>query len=105
MSRTLADPAYTPSELQLAAFAKALSHPVRIRILRVLKKQDCCYTGNLTEDIPLAQSTISQHLKALKVAGLIDGEINPPKVRYCINVRNWKKAKSLFGHFLDDRDE
>ena len=100
MSRTLAEVDYSEDELQLANFAKALGHPVRIQILKILTIQACCYTGDLTEIIPLAQSTISQHLKALKEAGLIQGEIMPPKVRYCLNRENWLIAQKLFGELL-----
>lgn len=96
MSRTLSEVVYNEEDVQLAAFAKAMGHPVRIQILRLLTHQACCYTGDLTDQIPLAQSTISQHLKALKEAGLIQGEIVPPKVKYCLNVSNWELAKQLF---------
>lgn len=100
MSRTLADVNYTPDEEQLACFAKAFGHPVRLQILKILNSQSCCYTGDLTDMIPLAQSTISQHLKALKDAGLIQGEIIPPKVKYCLNKENWERAQTLFKGLL-----
>jgi DNA-binding transcriptional ArsR family regulator len=101
MNRTLADIDYGVDELQLASFAKALGHPVRIQIMKILISQACCYTGNLTEIIPLAQSTISQHLKALKEAGLIQGEIMPPKVKYCLNKENWPIVQALFKDLLN----
>ncbi len=85
----------------LAKFAKALAHPTRIAILKHLENQACCYTGDLVEIFPLAQSTISQHLKELKNAGLIQGELKPPKIKYCINQENWKIAKSLFLQFFE----
>ena len=88
-------------ELELAKFAKALAHPTRVEILRILSQQNCCFTGDLVELLPIAQSTVSQHLKELKNAGLIQGEINPPKIKYCINQANWNRAKLLFGAFLD----
>lgn len=100
MNRTLAQTAYTNEEEQLAAFAKAIGHPVRIQILKLLNSQACCYTGDLTNLLPLAQSTISQHLKALKDAGLIQGEIIPPKVKYCLDKGNWGKAQLLFKNLL-----
>ncbi|MBS0000456.1 MAG: winged helix-turn-helix transcriptional regulator [Cyclobacteriaceae bacterium] len=100
MIRTLADTAYSLEERQLADFAKALGHPVRIQILKILINQSCCFTGNLTEIFPLAQSTISQHLKALKEAGLIQGEIMPPKVRYCLNKEKWPLVQTLFKELL-----
>jgi predicted transcriptional regulator len=101
MSRTLANVKYTSDEEQLATFAKALAHPVRVQIMKILNSQSCCYTGDLTDIIPLAQSTISQHLKALKDAGLIQGEIIPPKVKYCLNKENWNIANALFQVFLN----
>jgi predicted transcriptional regulator len=101
MSRTLAEVEYSNEERQLANFAKALGHPVRIQIIKILTNQACCYTGDLTEIIPLAQSTISQHLKALKEAGLIQGEIMPPKVKYCLNKENWPVARKLFWELLN----
>lgn len=100
MSRTLADITYSTDDMKMATFAKAMGHPVRVQILRLLNSQACCYTGDLTEQIPLAQSTISQHLKALKDAGLIQGEILPPKVKYCLNQENWLLAKKLLIDFM-----
>jgi len=100
MQRTLSPVEYSGEEAALAVIAKALSHPVRVKILRLLAGEACCFTGELTELIPMAQSTISQHLKALLDSGLIQGEINPPKVKYCINQQNWKQAQSLFGEFF-----
>ena len=96
MTRTLADIQYSKQEKEIANLAKALSHPVRVQILNLLKKQTCCFTGDLTESIPLAQSTISQHLKALRDAGLIQGEIMPPKVKYCLNRKIWDRANEIF---------
>ena len=86
---------------QLARFAKALGHPTRIAILKHLEHQSCCFTGDLVDIFPLAQSTISQHLKELKNAGLIQGEVNPPKIKYRINKENWKTAKALFQGFFE----
>lgn len=100
MSRTLSKIKYATDDVQLATFAKAMGHPLRIQILRLLNSQACCYTGDLTERIPLAQSTISQHLKALKDAGLIQGEILPPKVKYCLNRENWVIAQKLFSELI-----
>jgi len=89
---------------QTARFAKVLGHPTRLLILQYLDKQSCCFTGDLVDVLPIAQSTISQHLKELKEAGLIQGEVNPPKIKYCINQENWKKAKDLFCKFFDLND-
>jgi len=82
---------------QMAAYAKAMSHPVRVYILQKLAKMNaCCYSGDLVDELPIGRSTLSQHLKELKYAGLIQGEIQPPYIKYCINAENWDKAKSLF---------
>lgn len=91
---------YSPKEEQLARFAKALGHPARIAILRFLASQDSCFFGDIHEVLPIAKATVSQHLNELKDAGLIQGEIMPPKVKYCINVENWLLAKSLMGELL-----
>ncbi len=88
---------------QIARISKALSHPVRVYILQKLSKMDsCCYSGDLVEEIPVGRSTLSQHLKELKYAGLIQGEINPPYIKYCINRENWEKAKKLLDEFLNE---
>jgi DNA-binding transcriptional ArsR family regulator len=88
-------------EQKLAArYAKAMGHPIRMYILELLTKQACCYSGDLSEILPIAKSTLSQHLKELKDAGLIQGEIEAPKIKYCINRENWGKARQLFkSHF------
>jgi len=87
---------------QLARFAKALGHPVRVAVLQMLSKQTCCYHGDMSEILPIAKSTLSQHLNELKDAGLIHGTFTPPTVRYCINEENWLLAKSLFEAFLKE---
>lgn len=92
---------YLVETKELARFAKALGHPTRIKILNYLENQSCCFTGDLLEVIPLAQSTISQHLKELKEAGLIKGEVKAPKIKYCIHHENWIKAKNLFNTFFE----
>ena len=76
----------------LARFAKALGHPARIAIMKFLAKQETCYFGDIHEELPIAQATVSQHLKELKDAGLIQGEIETPKVKYCIVRENWEYA-------------
>jgi len=90
----------TETRNELADYAQALCHPVRIAILQLLLSQKCCYHGDLTEHIPLAKSTLSQHLKVLKEAGFIKGEINPPKTKYCIDIDVWQKAGYLFFQFF-----
>lgn len=91
---------YTPQQAQLARFAKAMGHPARVAILDFLLKQDTCFFGDIHEVLPIAKATVSQHLKELKDAGLIQGEIETPKVRYCINRDNWQMAGQLFAAFL-----
>jgi len=92
---------FTENQKKTARFAKALGHPLRIYVLELLSKQSCCYSGDLSEILPVAKSTLSQHLKELKNAGLIQGEIEAPKVKYCINRPNWETAKILFKDLLD----
>lgn len=101
MQRTTTEINYSTNEETLARYAKALAHPVRIRILNFLDRQTCCFTGELTEEIPMAQSTISQHLKELKDAGLIQGDVMPPRVKYCINQKAWAEAKKMFSAFFE----
>lgn len=101
MERTLKHIDYTDTTKALVLFAKALAHPTRIAILNHLDKQSCCFTGDLVDVFPLAQSTISQHLKELKNAGLIQGTLEPPKIRYCINSENWQKAQLVFNQFFN----
>lgn len=85
---------------QLARLAKALGHPTRIAIMCFLAKQETCYFGDIHEELPIAKATVSQHLKELKDAGLIQGEVETPKVKYCINRENWKQAGELFKEFF-----
>ena len=95
---------FSPDVIDIARIAKALSHPVRVYILQKLSKMDsCCYSGDLVEELPVGRSTLSQHLKELKYAGLIQGEINPPYIKYCINRENWEEAKVLFNSFLNQK--
>ena len=84
-----------------ARYAKAMGHPIRMYILELLSKQSCCYSGDLTEILPVVKSTLSQHLKELKEAGLIQGEIETPRIKYCINKANWEEAKQLFGGLFE----
>lgn len=93
---------FTAEQERLARIAKALAHPVRIAILQMLATQECCYHGDMSEVIPVAKSTLSQHLKELKDAELIQGEITLPSIKYCINQENWDLAKSMFGSFFKE---
>jgi len=93
------------SELrELAEFAKAISHPARLAILKYLVQTQSCISGDITEYIPLSRSTVSQHLKALRDAGLIHGEIDGLKINYCINGHVITKYKALFNTFFLDMD-
>ncbi|WP_299582940.1 ArsR/SmtB family transcription factor [uncultured Sunxiuqinia sp.] len=92
---------FTDEQVQLARFAKAMGHPVRLYVLELLNSQACCYSGDLSEVLPIAKSTLSQHLKELKEAGLIQGETEAPKVKYCINRENWLKAQDLFQKLMN----
>lgn len=90
---------FPEKDLQLADWCKALSHPARIAILKNLASRGECICGDLVLDLPLAQSTVSQHLKALKMAGLIQGEIDGPRSRYCVNRKNFEKFIKAFDDF------
>ena len=92
---------YKEDEIVLARFAKALGHPARIAIMKHLALHaDCCFT-DIHHVLPIAQSTVSQHLRELKDAGLIRGSIEPPKVLYCIDPENWKIVQENFHQFLN----
>lgn len=82
---------------ELASLAKALGHPARVKILRILVSRDACICGDIVEKLPLAQSTVSQHLKVLKDVGLIRGEVDGPRTCYCIEPRTLRRLKALVG--------
>lgn len=84
-----------PEDVELAELAKAIGHPARVRILRLLSERQACVCGDIVEQIPLAQSTVSQHLKQLKEAGLVQGEIDGPRVCYCVDQARLKRLKVL----------
>jgi len=96
---------YNIDNEQLARFAKAMGHPTRITILHFLASMESCYFGDIHNELPIAKATVSQHLKELKDAGLIQGEIETPKVKYCINKENWEKAQTFFETFFAMRKE
>ena len=91
---------YLTEEKQIALYAKALGHPARIAILNFLASLDTCFFGDIFEVLPISKSTVSQHLTELKNAGLIQGTIESPKVKYCIHSENWKKASKVFETFF-----
>lgn len=92
---------YTDQQMGIAAFAKVFGHPARVAILQRLFEIDACYCGDLSEEIGLAQPTISQHLKELKTLGLIKGTVEGVKVCYCIDHENWAKMKMTMLKFLN----
>ena len=92
---------FTAKENKLAKYAKALAHPARIAILKLLAKKASCQCGDIVEELPLSQSTVSQHLKELKEAGLIKGEIEGAKVCYCIDAKEWKAAQVWINQLFD----
>lgn len=94
-------PKFTEQQEEIARVCKALSHPARVYIMeRLSSMQACCTSGEMIGDIPIARSTLSQHLKELKYAGLIQGDIEPPMIKYCVNRQNWEAAKLLLNGFL-----
>jgi DNA-binding transcriptional ArsR family regulator len=80
---------------ELATLAKAIGHPARVKILRLILRKNSCICGDIVDELPLAQSTVSQHLKVLKDAGLIRGEVDGPRVCYCIEPRAMKRLRAL----------
>lgn len=88
---------YSDDLIRTSQISKAISHPLRLFIMQKLSSMDaCCYSGDLAEELKIGRSTLSQHLKELKIAGLIQGEINPPYIKYCLNKENWAEAQKLF---------
>jgi len=94
---------FTEEQEKIALYAKSLSNPIRVFILDYLANNldKCCYSGDMAEELPIARSTLSEHLKELKNAGLIQGEINPPYIKYCINRKNWEEARRILDRFFD----
>lgn len=86
---------YTRTELDIAKYAKALAHPARIAIIQLLLKKQSCICGDIVDELPISQSTVSQHLKELKEVGLIKGAIDGTSVCYCLDEKEWSKAGSL----------
>ena len=86
---------------KIAAIAKALGHPARIAILKVLIKKESCICGDIVDELPLAQSTISQHLKELKNAGIIQGAVDGPSICYCINPKIWNSIETTLKEFFE----
>ncbi|MCP9292154.1 ArsR/SmtB family transcription factor [Gracilimonas sediminicola] len=93
---------FDEKQVKAAEFAKALAHPARIAILEILAKRNTCICGDITEELPLAQSTVSQHLKALKSAGIIKGEIDGVRTCYCLDEENVAELKTVMESLLKD---
>ena len=91
---------FNEQQIKTAEFAKALAHPARIAILEILARRDTCICGDITDQLPLAQSTVSQHLKALKTAGIIEGEIDGVRTCYCLDEENLAELKRVLETFL-----
>lgn len=96
---------FTKAQNEIANLAKALGHPARIAILQFLAERKSCVCGDIVDELPLSQSTVSQHLKELKKVGLIKGEIEGPSVCYCIDTKAWVKAKALVENLFHDVKE
>ena len=96
---------FTIKDNKIAKYAKALAHPARVAILQLLIKKQACICGDIVEELPLSQSTVSQHLKELKEAGLIKGDIDGAKICYCIDEKEWGIARgyleTLFGSYIN----
>jgi DNA-binding transcriptional ArsR family regulator len=99
MGATRADE-FTVKDNRIASYAKALAHPARVAILRILAKKQACMCGDIVEELPLSQSTVSQHLKELKTAGLIKGDIEGARVCYCIDEKEWENAQKIMQSFF-----
>lgn len=93
---------FSNRENQIADLAKALGHPARIAILEFLARQNACICGDIVQELPLSQATVSQHLAELKRVGLIKGAIAGPTVCYCIDKKAWDEARDLLSEFLTD---
>lgn len=98
MEKTALPKSYSATQERTARYAKALAHPARVAILSLLNSQACCFHGDMAEELPVAKSTLSQHLKELKAAGLIQGDITPPSTKYCINREGWAEAQKLLSN-------
>lgn len=92
---------FTDRQNRVADLAKAFAHPARVAILQLLAERKACVCGDLVDELPLAQATVSQHLKELRRIGIIKGDIDPPRVCYCINEPVWNEARQLFGQVFD----
>ena len=93
---------FSARQNRIAGMAKALAHPARIAILEFLAKQNACVCGDIVNHLPLSQATVSQHLAELKRAGLIKGEVDGPRICYCIDSKAWKEVRGFLSHFISN---
>ncbi len=93
---------FSVKDNRIAVFAKAIAHPARVAILRLLARKQACICGDIVDELPLSQSTVSQHLKELKSAGLIKGEIDGPKVCYCIDEEAWGQMQHFTNALFEE---
>jgi ArsR family transcriptional regulator len=100
----MSDPVFAPATERLAEACKALAHPARLRILRVLAARETCICGEIVEVLPLAQSTVSRHLKVLKEAGLVQGAVDGPRSCYCLDRAALARLRASVGSFFDGLD-
>ena len=96
---------FTTDQNEIALIAKAIGHPARIAILQYLLQKNACICGDIVGEIGLAQATVSQHLKELKQAGLINGDIDGRSVCYCIDNTKWDIVKDLLFQFFDQKQD
>lgn len=92
---------YSKRDNRIANYAKALAHPARIAILRLLVNKEACVCGDIVEELPLSQSTVSQHLKELKAVGIIKGDVSGKSVCHCIDEKVWKEVKESLGTLFE----
>ena len=95
---------FTIKDNKIAKYAKALAHPARVAILQLLIKKQACICGDIVDELPLSQSTVSQHLKELKEAGLIKGDVEGVKICYCIDEKEWETAKTYLNNLFSSYD-
>jgi DNA-binding transcriptional ArsR family regulator len=96
---------FTKAQNDLALITKALGHPARIAIIQFIIKSKSCVCGDIVDELPLSQSTVSQHLNELKKVGLIKGDIEGPRICYCIDEKVWNKAKKVIGDLFESYKE
>ena len=94
---------FSEGQRDIARWAKALGHPARVAILETLARRGACICGEIVDELPLAQATVSQHLKALKEAGLVEGTIEGPRSCYCINAESFNRMAEFLRSWMNDQ--